>query len=434
MHSQLSNTTFRAVSAAVPALFFLAAALPLHAQPAERLSLDEALAIAQGNAPALSAATDGAQAAREMAVAAGQLPDPVLRLGVDNLPVNGPDHWSLGRDFMTMRRIGVMQEYVSADKRQVLRHRGELDAVRQEAARYSQAANLRRDVAIAWFDSYYALKSRELLKTLEAELELQLRTLDAQLRAGKASVTESTMAKAVLLQTQDRILVVDKQERLAQIVMARWLGKDASRELATAPDIETVALDLKDPDVVASAPSVRSHASEREVAQADLAIAELNKRPNWSWELAYSQRGSAYSNMVSIGVSIPLPINATNKQNREIATKQAQVEQANALHEDMRRETQTAISSAYAEWQNLIERRRRLSDALLPVARQRIELSLAAYRGGQGSLASVLEARRAEVEARLQLLDLQRETARLWAQLQYVYAEPAKSPVKGAHP
>lgn len=431
---RLSSTVRRAAAAAVPALLFLAAAPPLQAQPAGRLSLDEALGIAQGNAPALSAAADGVQAAREMAVAAGQLPDPVLRLGVDNLPLNGADRWSLGRDFMTMRRIGVMQEYVSTDKRQVVRHRGELDAVRQDAARYSLAANLRRDVAIAWFDNYYALKSRELLKTLEAEVELQLRTLNSQLRAGKVSVTESPMATAVLLQTQDRILVVDKQERLAQIALARWLGKDAAREPGAAPDIEAVALDLGSSDVVTSAPAVRSHASEREVAQADLAIAELNRRPNWSWELAYSQRGSAYSNMVSFGVSIPLPINATNKQDREISAKQAQVEQADALHEDMRRETQAAISSAYAEWQSLIERRKRLSDALLPVARQRIELSLAAYRGGQGNLASVLEARRAEVEAQLQLLDLQRETARLWAQLQYVYAEPAKSPVKGAHP
>lgn len=434
MFLRLSSTARRTIAAAVPALLLLAAALPLQAQPAGYLSLDEALGIAQGNAPALNAAANSAQAAREMAVAAGQLPDPVLRLGVDNLPVSGPDRLSFSRDFMTMRRIGVMQEYVSTDKRQLSRRRGELEAVQQDANRHSVEASLRRDVATAWFDRYYAVKSRELLKALEAEVELQLHTLESQLRAGKSAVTESPMAMAVLLQTQDRILVADKQERLAQVVMARWLGKDASRELATAPDIETVALDLTNPDIVTLAPSVRSHASEREVAQADLAIAELNRRPNWTWELAYSQRGSAYSNMVSFGISIPLPSNAHNKQDREIAAKQAQVQQASAMHEDMRRETQAAISSAYGEWQSLIERRRRLSAALLPVARQRIELSLAAYRGGQGTLASVLEARRAEVEAQLQVLDLQRETARLWALLRYVYAESATAHTGGTHP
>ncbi len=95
--------------------------VPLLAQTDNRLSIDEAVGIAQGNAPVLSAALDGARAARELAVAEGQLPDPVLRLGVDNLPVNGPDQGSLTRDFMTMRRLGVTQEYVSADKRALLR-------------------------------------------------------------------------------------------------------------------------------------------------------------------------------------------------------------------------------------------------------------------------------------------------------------------------
>src|SRR5213594_2741353 len=47
-------------------------------------------------------------AAREMAVAAAQLPDPMLKFGIDNLPINGPDRFSVARDFMTMRRIGVM--------------------------------------------------------------------------------------------------------------------------------------------------------------------------------------------------------------------------------------------------------------------------------------------------------------------------------------
>ncbi len=81
------------------------------------------------------------------------------------------------------------------------------------------------------------------------------------------------------------------------------------------------------------------------------------------------------------------------------------------------------MAGAYAEWNSLVDRQRRLSDALLPIARQRIDLAMAAYRSGQSNLGAVLEARRAEVEAQLQLLDLQRETARVWAQLQYTYTQ-----------
>jgi len=38
-------------------------------------------------------------------------------------------------------------------------------------------------------------------------------------------------------------------------------------------------------------------------------------------------------------------------------------------------------------------------------------------------LAAVLEARRAEVDARIQVLDLERESARIWARLRYTYLE-----------
>src|SRR5262245_38205739 len=69
------------------------------------LTLAEALRLAETRAPAASALDAASRASLELAVAAGQLPDPVLRAGIDNLPVNGPDAFSLDRDFMTMRRI-----------------------------------------------------------------------------------------------------------------------------------------------------------------------------------------------------------------------------------------------------------------------------------------------------------------------------------------
>jgi hypothetical protein len=45
------------------------------------------------------------------------MPDPVLKLGLNNLPIDGPDRYSVTRDFMTMRSVGVMQELTRADKR-----------------------------------------------------------------------------------------------------------------------------------------------------------------------------------------------------------------------------------------------------------------------------------------------------------------------------
>ena len=48
---------------------------------------------------------------------AGQLPDPTLQVGIDNLPVQGSERFSTTADSMTMKRIGIGQEWVSRDKR-----------------------------------------------------------------------------------------------------------------------------------------------------------------------------------------------------------------------------------------------------------------------------------------------------------------------------
>jgi outer membrane protein TolC len=44
---------------------------------------------------------------------------------------------------------------------------------------------------------------------------------------------------------------------------------------------------------------------------------------------------------------------------------------------------------------------------------------LAAYRGGTGTLATVLDARRNEITTRMERLRLELETARLWARLNF---------------
>ncbi|MBN0084825.1 hypothetical protein JTL67_35650, partial [Pseudomonas aeruginosa] len=54
------------------------------------LTLDAALDAAQARSATLQAQDAATRAAREMAVSASRLPDPVLRLSVDNLPIEGP--------------------------------------------------------------------------------------------------------------------------------------------------------------------------------------------------------------------------------------------------------------------------------------------------------------------------------------------------------
>ena len=79
------------------------------------LTLEEAQRRAVLRSSQLSAQDFTVAAAREMAVAAGQLPDPVLTLGLDSWPVNGPNRFSFGDDDFTMGRVAVAQEWTRAE-------------------------------------------------------------------------------------------------------------------------------------------------------------------------------------------------------------------------------------------------------------------------------------------------------------------------------
>lgn len=80
------------------------------------------------------------------------------------------------------------------------------------------------------------------------------------------------------------------------------------------------------------------------------------------------------------------------------------------------------------DWQTGRERLARYRGELVPLAGERTAAVLAAYRGGKSALAEVLAARRSELDVRLQALQLDADTAKLWAQLNFMAA--ASHPIK----
>src|SRR5450755_3001218 len=78
---------------------------PVPAQTADSLSFERAQALATERAPMLVARQASVDAALQLRISADQLPDPRLTAGIDNLPIGGPDRYTLGRDSMTQRSI-----------------------------------------------------------------------------------------------------------------------------------------------------------------------------------------------------------------------------------------------------------------------------------------------------------------------------------------
>ena len=127
--------------------------------------------------------------------------------------------------------------------------------------------------------------------------------------------------------------------------------------------------------------------------------------------------------MISVGVSVPLQWDQRNRQDREIAAKLAMLDQARAEREDMARAHTAEVRAMIVEWENNRERSARYERELLPLAAERAQATLGAYRGAKASLTDVLLARRNEIDVRMQVLQLEMDTARLWAQLNFLFPD-----------
>jgi outer membrane protein TolC len=403
--------------------FALAAALglsALHAHAAP-LTLDEALRLAQERSRQLPAQDASAQASRQMAIAAGQRPDPILKAGINNLPINGSDRFSFTNDFMTMRSVGVSQEFTRDGKLKARSARFEREAEVAEAGRQLALANLQRDTAMAWLDRYFQERMREVLITQRDEARLQIEAADAAYRGARGSQADVFAARSAAAQIEDRIAQTERQVTTANTLLARWVGSAAAATLAAPPTLDVVRLRPEELETeLAHHPQIAVMFKQEAVAQAEAEVARSAKQTDVSVELMYSQRGPAYSNMVSVNVSIPLQWDQKNRQDRELAAKLATVEQMRAQREEETRMHAAEALAMLQEWRGDRDRLARYDTSLLPLATERTRAAIAGYRGGTGPLASVLEARRGEIDTRMERLRLEMEAARLWAQLNYL--------------
>ena len=394
------------------AALLLAASLPFMAAAAP-LSLDTALQLAVERSESARAARAGVLSATEAARTASQLPDPVLRVGVDNLPFTGPDRFSTTRDSMTMKRIGISQEWLSADKRAVREAAANAATARETALTGVSIAATRLQTALAYVDAFYAGQMLTLTTLMGHHAHEELEASRARLSSAAGSSQEVLSLTGARGSSEDESAEIRQQQKAARLALQRWVGV-MPEALAPIPAEPPPTEDI----YVARHPSVVAMLRELEVATQAAAVADINRKPNWTWEVAYGQR-TGYSDMVSFGVSIPLQVSPGERQDREAASKLALVDKAEAELAEARRAATAEYLTLRSDAERLQQRIERYRSNVVIPAVQRTAASTAAYRSNQAALATLFEARHAEVEVQRKLLTLQRDLARSQIQLAF---------------
>jgi outer membrane protein TolC len=382
------------------------------------ITLNEALQLSLQRSPLTKAADASVQASREAAVKAHQLPDPTLKVGIENVPVNGPDRWSTARDFMTARRVGIEQQWVSADKRATRSERARRAVEMEEGNYLENVAKVRVETAKAWVNVLYGQRALALFRAIEKQTAEDLVAVQAAHRGAKATASDVAQAQSALSQAQDATRKCEQDLRNSRLALTRWTIVPVESVDDETPSLVSHVPNLPVEDLEKYHPMILAARRAINLADAETAVATRERRPDWSIEAGFSQR-PAFSNMLSIGVSIPLAVNTSQKQDRNIAEKSALGTKARLQYEDALRAMQTEIQSLASMLESIKERLARLNAELLPPAAQQAALATAAYRAGTGSLSAIFNARKMLLEKQLQVAELEKEAALTWAKLEH---------------
>lgn len=388
---------------------------------AEPLSFDAALRRAEAEAPSLQAADAQIQASRSDAVAADQLPDPTLDVGIRDFPVTGPDAGRFNRDDFTTTTVGISQMFVNPAKRSARASRANADIGVAEAGLAVEAQNVRIETALAWIDLYYARRRLAQLDLLDASLDDLQATVSARLAAGAARPSQA------LEPDQLRAAIADRRSELAAEVararssLVRYTG-DVDADVAGDPpvlEIDRAALILG----ISGLPRLRLIDAQAGAADADIRVARAELHPDWTVSAAYGRREPAYGDLVSVGVSIDLPLFGRRRQEPRIA---ARVSEANRVRFDrlaVEREVRAALEGDLADHDMHHRRLDNARTTLVPLARRRAELDLASYGAGTLDLGSALLSSLALAETEVDALAREAAVAREAIQISFTYGE-----------
>lgn len=389
------------------------------------LSLETAERLALQRHPVLSQSQAEIEVNRTRALSAGQLSDPQIRFGLQNLPI---DSLALNRYEMSMVTLGITQMFPPLGKRGLIQQSAEQGTLAAQSKYRDTRARLRHEVHMAWLNVYY--QERE-LATIRANHEL----LDQIMQAARAQYRNGLAQEADVLKAQlERDDLLEREEsiqatyRMAQSRLARLIGMPGTHLAATPelPAAPTVHTDNELINTLPQHPQVTVLDAQIRAAELDLAAARRDYYPEFGIEAMYGYRtahdtnGAKVPDMISAGVVMSVPLWTTRRQDARVQERQAQWLALRYQRDDLLLQMNAEAHARYAEYTHLVSRLKLLENTLLPQTEQTVDALLATYRTGKTDMASVLRARQINLDYTLRQWRLRTDLWIASAELNYL--------------
>lgn len=385
------------------------------------LTLREAEEIALYDEPGQNAFREHAAALREESVAGGRLPDPKLRLGLANYPIQSGGFSTEG---MTQAQLAIRQEFPAGDSRKLTTSKYQSLSEEMIHKAEGRGRDVLAAVRVAWLETHYWREARAESLASRPFFE-DLVTITRSLYAvGRGTQQDVLRAELELHRLDDRIINMERQYAAARARLSEWLGADAGRPLAASfpewtatPPLEVLRENLQDhPALLAADASVGASVTAVE-------LAEQEKKPGWALDLGYGYRegflpnGEPRSDFVSLSVTFDLPFLQRDGHDRSIASALSERRAASQSREQILRRLTSQLSAEYLSWQDFGRRLELYERQILSISADNAKAALASYQSDASDFADVMRAYVDDLNTRLDYMRLQVQRAQSYTVL-----------------
>ncbi|MBB4212160.1 outer membrane protein TolC [Rhodothalassium salexigens DSM 2132] len=401
-----------APSAAVP----VPSAAPVEA-PA--LGLDDAVALALGREePRVAAARARARALDERAVAEGQLPDPELRVGLANMPV---DSFDFDQEPMTQVQVGVRQAFPRGRTLAETRARTDAEAEASRARARLERRRVVLETRLAWLELAYWLTARRIVDDQQAAVTELVRVIETAFATGTGSNQDLLRAELELSLLDDRAVEVARRIETVRADLSRYVGAAAARPLPDAlptlsppPDRRLIA------EALARHPQVTALDARVDARGRDVAIARQAYKPRWALDLAYGARVGGRADFASVGVTLDVPLFTDQRQDRRLAAARQDRQAARLDRQAVLLDLRQRLDRTHAAWMRLGQRVGLYERVVRARADANADAALDGYQNQVADFAELIRSRLEALDTRLTLRRLRTDRAKAQAELLYL--------------
>ncbi|MBO7927714.1 TolC family protein [Pseudoalteromonas sp. K222D] len=394
------------------------------------LSLDEALSYALNHEPWLKASQYQQASEQAQSIAAGSLPDPVLTLGLMGVPTDG---FALDQEGMTQLSIGVSQMFSRGDSLALKQQALAQSAQQHPWLRADRLAQVKTIVIESWLNAYRAQRSIALIEQDKALFSQLIDITESSYASslGKTRQQDIIRAQLELTRLEDKLVMLAQQLESAKKRLSQWLPMSmltqpvSTKNTAIEPLISFTTMEFEAlMSLLMAHPAIVAIDQTVTAKQTEIALAKQSYKPQFGVNMGYSHRGDtpmgdSRADLLSVGVSIDLPLFTSNRQDQQV---NAAIATAEAVKTQKLIALQKLKGMYFKEFSQLMQLQKRdtlYQTKLLPQMAEQAQATLNAYTRDDGDFSEVMRARISELNAKIDGLNIQIDQQIIIARLNY---------------